>query len=162
MLHTYLPPSSFHHQMSRGRTWELWTTEHMQARLLQAETKRKKNCIQPLSTSQSDQWLAMIVIVSSDWALKVKTRSAEIQVWILSSSISSWAHLLVSKNCFNFSRGNQICTCDSTVLRIWHTVDLYATLQAWSKLEGLEGRLSSWSEATKTIGTRFNEYLIRK
>jgi len=30
----------------------------------------------------------------------------------------------------------------------------------WSKPEGLEGRLSSWSEATKSIGTRFNEYLI--
>jgi len=30
----------------------------------------------------------------------------------------------------------------------------------WSKPEGLEGRLSSWSEATKTIGTRFNKYLI--
>jgi len=34
------------------------------------------------------------------------------------------------------------------------------TYLAWSKPEGLEGRLSSWSEATETIGTRFNEYLI--
>jgi len=34
--------------------------------------------------------------------------------------------------------------------------------QRWSKPEGLEGRLSSYSEATKTFGTRFNEYLIWK